>query len=163
MLYGRFDAGMWRTCGYAAFVETWPDAALRLVRKNCRARRNNSGLGILARLQLDLYRSRMLLHDDVVSDGQAKAGTLSGWLGREEGIEHLFPHFKGNAAAVVANRDLDAVAKVLRRSRKSRLKAFTRVLPFTFTRRIEAVGDQVQESACDLLREYIDLTRVVQY
>jgi hypothetical protein len=48
-----------------------------------------------------------------------------GGLGREEGIEHLFPHFKGNAAAVVANRDLDAVAKVLRRSRKSRLKAFT--------------------------------------
>ena len=29
---------------------------------------------------------------------------------------------------------------------------------FAFGRRIEAVGDQVQESPCDLLREYIDLT-----
>ena len=59
--------------------------------------------------------------------------------------------------------DLHAVAEVLRRSNKGRLKAFTGVLLFTFTRRIEAVGDQVQESACDLLREYIDLTGVVQY
>ena len=105
----------------------------------------------------------MLLDDDVVSNGQAEASTLASGFCREERIEHLFPHFKGNAAAVVANRDLDAVAKVLRRSRKSRLKAFTVVLLFTFTRRIEADGDQVQESACDLLREYIDLTGVVQY
>jgi hypothetical protein len=56
----------------------------------------------------------MLLHDDVVSDRQAKAGALSGRFGREERIEHLFPYFRRNARAVVANRDLYAVAEVLR-------------------------------------------------
>jgi hypothetical protein len=30
--------------------------------------------GILPGLRIDLYRPRMLLHNDVVSDGQAKAG-----------------------------------------------------------------------------------------
>ena len=55
----------------------------------------------------------MLLHDDVVSDRQAKAGALSGGLGREERIEHLFLHLGRNAGAVVANPDLHAVAEVL--------------------------------------------------
>ena len=35
----------------------------------------------------------MLLDDDVVSDGQTKAGALSGRLGREEGIEPLISLF----------------------------------------------------------------------
>ena len=100
----------------------------------------------------------MLLHDDVVSDGQAKAGALSGGFGREEGIEHLLLHFGRNAGAVVANSDLNAVAEVLRRSHKGWLIAIAIVLLFALGRRIEAVRDQVQESPCDLLREHIDLT-----
>ena len=60
----------------------------------------------------------MLLDDDVVSDGEAKASTLSGGFGREEGIEHLFLYVRRNAGAVVANPDLYAVAEVLRRSRR---------------------------------------------
>ena len=55
----------------------------------------------------------MLLDDDVVSDGQAKASALSGGFCREEGIEHLFLYFRRNADAVIANPDLDFVAKVL--------------------------------------------------
>ena len=55
----------------------------------------------------------MLLHDDVVSDGQAKASALSSRLRREEGIEHLFPDLGRNAGAVVANPDFNFVAKVL--------------------------------------------------
>src|SRR5215471_9757467 len=100
----------------------------------------------------------MLLHDDVVSDGQAEASTLTSRLCREEGIEHLVPDLGRNAGAVVANRDLYAVAEVLCRSRKSGFKAFAVVLLFTFSRRIEAVGDQIQESPRDFLRVHIDLT-----
>jgi hypothetical protein len=55
----------------------------------------------------------MLLHDDVVSDGQAKASTLASWFCRKEGIEHLFLYFGRNAAAVIAYPDLNFVAKVL--------------------------------------------------
>ena len=55
----------------------------------------------------------MLLHDDVVGDGQAKASTLASGFCREEGVEHLFPDFGRNARAVVANPNLNFVAKVL--------------------------------------------------
>src|SRR5262249_16217492 len=100
----------------------------------------------------------MLLHDDVVTDREPKPGSLAGRLGCEEGIEHLIPDLGWNPCAVVANPDLYEVAEVLRRSRKSRLIAISIVLLFALGRRIEAVRDQVQESPCDLLREYIDLT-----
>src|SRR5262249_43480230 len=102
----------------------------------------------------------MLLHDDVVSDGQTKAGTLSGGFGREEGIEHLILNLRWNAGAVVPNPYLHAVAEVLGRGRKSRLIAIATFLFFTPGRRIEAVGDQIQESPRDLLREYVDLASV---
>jgi hypothetical protein len=58
-----------------------------------------------------------LLHDDVVSDGQAKAGALSSGFCREEGIEHLFPYLGRNAGAVVANPNLNFIAEVFRRRR----------------------------------------------
>ena len=64
-------------------------------------------------MRIDLYGPRMLLHDDVVGDGQAEASSLSGRLCREEGIEHLFPDLGRNAGAVVANPDFKFVAKVL--------------------------------------------------
>jgi hypothetical protein len=32
----------------------------------------------------------MLLDDDIVTDGEAEAGALAGWLGCEEGIEHPY-------------------------------------------------------------------------
>ena len=100
----------------------------------------------------------MLLHDYVVSNREAKPGALSGWFGREEGIEHLISDLDRNAGAVIANRDRHAVAKVPRRSRNSRLIAIALILLFALGRRVEAVRDQVQQSPCDLLREYIDLT-----
>jgi hypothetical protein len=78
-----------------------------------------------------------------VADGQAKASALSGWFGREEGIEHLVFYLGRNAGAVVANPDLYAVAKVLRRSRKSRLIAIALILLLALDRRIKAVRDQV--------------------
>src|SRR5262245_26717554 len=77
------------------------------------AGKHNSDLGVLAGLGVDLYRTLMLLDDDVVSDGQAKAGTLTRRFCREEGIEHLLLYLGRNAGAVIANSDLNFVAKVL--------------------------------------------------
>jgi len=68
--------------------------------------REFAGLGI------DLYRPRMLLYDDVVGDGQAKARALSSGFCREEGIEHLFPDLGRNAGAVVANPNFNFVTEV---------------------------------------------------
>ena len=58
----------------------------------------------------------MVLDNDVVTDGEPKPGSLSGWLRCEKGIEHLFFHFRWNTRAVVPNPDLHAVAEVLTRA-----------------------------------------------
>ena len=42
----------------------------------------------------------MLLDDDVVTDGEAKAGAFSGRLGRKERIEDLLLHLGRNASAI---------------------------------------------------------------
>src|SRR5262249_14160490 len=107
---------------------------------------------------IDLYRPGMLFDDDVVSDGQAKASALSSRFCREEGIEHLFLYLGQNAGAVVATSDLTFAIEVLWRHHQGRLIAIAVVLLFALGRRIEAVGDQVQEGPCNLLREYVDLT-----
>ena len=56
---------------------------------------------------------RVLLHNDVVSDGQTKAGALSSRFCCEERIEHLVPDLGRNAGAVVTNADLNFVTEVL--------------------------------------------------
>ena len=55
----------------------------------------------------------MLLHNDIVANGEAKAGALSGRLGGEERIEHFLLHFQGDAGAIIADPDLDLVAEAL--------------------------------------------------
>ena len=50
------------------------------------ARKNDLDFSELAGLRIDLDRPRMLLHDDVVSDGQAEASTLASRLCCEEGV-----------------------------------------------------------------------------
>ena len=55
----------------------------------------------------------MLLHDDVMTNGKAKARAFSGRLGREEWVEYFFLHIGRNASAVVANADFHAIAAVL--------------------------------------------------
>src|SRR5215831_17148993 len=88
------------------------DSRLSSSNERSRARQYNPDFGELAGLRIDLYRPRMLLDNDVVSDRQAKAGTFPGRFCREEGIEHLFPRFGRNARAVVANPDFNFVAEV---------------------------------------------------
>ena len=123
-----------------------------------RTRQNNPKLGELAGLRIDLYRPAMLLDDDVVTDGKAQSGPFTGRFGREERVEHLLLHLGRNAGAVVANPDFYAIAEVFGRGSQRRLKIVAIGLRFTFSRRIEAVGDQVEQRPRNLLREQIDLT-----
>src|SRR5262249_55597391 len=83
-----------------------------------RARQNHSDFSELAGLRIDFYRPTMLLNDDVVTDGKAKAGPLSSGFRREEGIEHLLFHFRWNTDAVVANPDFHTISKTFGRGGK---------------------------------------------
>ena len=122
-----------------------------------RARQNDLKLSIFARLGLDFNRPAMLLHDDIVADGEAKAGAFSGWLGGEERIEDLFLHLRRNPGAVVPNRDFHTVSEAACRDRKNRLIAIAIGLGFTLCRRIKAVQDQVQKYSRDVLRKHVGL------
>ena len=90
----------------------------------------------------------MLLHDDIVSDGQAEPGALSSRFCREKGIENLIPDLGRNAGAVIAYPDLYTITKVSGCSRKRGLVTAVR-LRFALGRRIEAVRDQVQQHSGD--------------
>ena len=64
----------------------------------------------------------MLFHDDVVRHRETKAGSFTGWLGREERVEHLFLHFDRDTGAVVANANFDGGSEVLGGGPEGRLK-----------------------------------------
>ena len=69
--------------------------------------------------------TRMLFDDDVVADGEAKAGAFSGRFGREERVEHLLFHVRRNSGAVIADSDFHTIAKVFGRGREGRLVVAT--------------------------------------
>src|SRR5580692_1749890 len=60
------------------------------VGRRCRTRQNDPKFGELAGPRIDLYRPRMLLDDDVVTDGKTEPSTFPGRLGRKERVEQLF-------------------------------------------------------------------------
>ena len=95
----------------------------------------------------------MLLDHDVVAEREAEPGAFAGGLGGEERIEHFRLHLVGNAGAVVADGDLDAIAEVARRGGDRRLVGAVRFALLALRRRVEAVGNQVQQHPCDLLRD----------
>ena len=53
----------------------------------------------------------MLLHNNVVADGEAKNGAFSGRFGREKWVEHLFFDVRRHSGPVVANSDFHTIAK----------------------------------------------------
>jgi hypothetical protein len=81
----------------------------------------------------------MLLDDDVVTDGEAKAGAFSGWFGREKRVEHLFFHVRRDSGAVIANPDFHAITEVFGRGREGRLLVASVYFRSAFGRCIEAV------------------------
>jgi hypothetical protein len=67
-----------------------------------------------------------------------------------------FPRLREIASVVVADPDLEFVAKVYGGS-QGRLMGITLCLPFALRRRIKAIGDQVKQRSCNLLRDDTDL------
>src|SRR5208282_49638 len=108
-----------------------------------------------ARLGRDLEHPAVLLDDDVVADRETEAGAFAGGLGGEERIEHFRLHLGGNACPVVANGDLDAFPEVAGRSDDRRIIGVVRAALLSLHRRVEGVGNQVEQHSCDLLREEI--------
>src|SRR6516162_8752634 len=74
----------------------------RFVSRRYRTRQNDSEFTELAGPRIDLYRPRVLLDDDVVTDRKTESGSLTSRLGRKERTEKFVPHFGGNAGAIVA-------------------------------------------------------------
>src|SRR5262245_45253567 len=102
----------------------------------------------------------MLLHDDVVTDGEPKSGSFSGRLRCEERVEHLFFYFRWNTDAVVADPNFHLIAKTSRRGRKGWLVALAASLGSTPCCRIKAVRDQVQKHPREILGKYVGLPSV---
>src|SRR5262245_34903641 len=99
----------------------------------------------------------MLLHDDVVTDGEAEAGPFSCGFRREEGIEHLLFHVRRNAGAIVANCYLDTITQILSCGSQSWLAIAAIALGSAFGRCVKAIGDQIKQSPRNVLWEDIGL------
>src|SRR4029450_5237942 len=97
----------------------------------------------------------MLLDDDVVADGETKAGAFASGLRREEWIEYLFLHLKRHSSAIVADPDFHAVAEVPGGRYKGWLVVASIHLGSTLCCRIKAVRDQIEKKSCDILRKYV--------
>src|SRR5262249_23412629 len=114
-------------------------------------RQNDPDLGKFSGLCLDLDHAGVLLDDDVVADREAKTGALPARLGGEERIEHLVFHLGRYAGAVVADPDFHTITKVFRRSSDGRLVLAVIRCFHALGRRIEAVRNDVQKRAPDVL------------
>src|SRR3974390_1339652 len=99
----------------------------------------------------------MLLHNDVVTDGEPKPGSFSGCLCCEERVEYLFFYFRLDTRAVIPNPDLHTIAKASCRGHQGRFIAIAIGLGPTLCCRIKAVRDQVQKHPRELLGEDVDL------
>ena len=94
-------------------ARAWANQPTRAFTLNCHTRQNNSKFGELAGLRIDLYRPRVLLDDNVVTDGKTEPSSFTGRLCREERIEQLRPYLRRDAGAVVAYPDFDLVTEAL--------------------------------------------------
>src|SRR6516162_7164660 len=99
----------------------------------------------------------MLLHNDVVTDGEPKPGSFSSRLRCEERVEHLFFYFRWNTRAVIPNPDFHTISKAAGRGRKGGFIAIAISFGSTLCRRIEAVRDQVQKHPREILGKYVNL------
>src|SRR5262245_50373169 len=97
----------------------------------------------------------MLLHNDVVADGEPEPRSFSGRLRCEERVEHLFFYFRWDTRAVVANPDLHTISKASCRCHKGWFVAIAISPGFSLCCRIKAVRNQVQKHSRDILRKYI--------
>src|SRR5581483_8641255 len=130
---------------------SWKDCSLLLVSWQC-----DRELGKLAGLRVDVDGATVLFHDDVMRHRQPEPGAFARRLGREEGVEHLLPHLRRDAGAVVADADLDMVGAASCRGADDRLEGGAAIVRLALAHGIKAVRDQIQEDAGDFLRKYLD-------
>src|SRR5258708_29486552 len=121
--------------------------------RNCLSRQRNNKFSKNTRLGIDINFAAVLLHDDVVRHGETEAGPFTGWLRREERIEHLLLHFGRDAGAIVAKANFDGGSEVLRGGPEGWLKTRFFILDLAPGRCIDAVRDQIEKCAGDLLRK----------
>src|SRR5262245_55965168 len=93
-----------------------------------RTRQSDANLGELSGRRIDLNRPAILLDQNVVANGKAKACALPGRLGGEERIDNLYLHVGRNASAVIADRDFNTITKVFGRGRKGGLATAVRFI-----------------------------------
>src|SRR5262245_14905667 len=99
----------------------------------------------------------MLLHNDVMTNGEPKPGSFSGRLRCEERVKHLFFYFRWNTRAVIPDSDFHTIAKASCRGHQGWLIAIAIRSGFAFCFRIKTVRDQVQKHPRDVLRKYVGL------
>src|SRR5262249_2505616 len=99
----------------------------------------------------------MLLHNDVVTDGEPEPGSFSGRLRCEERVEHFFFYFRWDARAVIPNPDFHTIAKASCRGHHGWFIAIAIRRGPALCRRIKAVRDQVEKPPRDILRKYVGL------
>ena len=87
----------------------------------------------------------MLLHNDVVTDGEPKPCSFSGRLSCEERVEHFFSYFRRNTRAVIPNPDFHKIAQASCRGHQGRFIAIAISFGSPLCCRIKAVRDQVQK------------------
>jgi hypothetical protein len=94
----------------------------------------------LPRFGRHINSAPVLLYDDVVRHRETKAGSFTGWFGREEGIEHLFLHFDRDAGSIVANANFDGIPEVSGSRSEGRLETSFAVLRLAFGRTAAATA-----------------------
>src|SRR5271168_4109002 len=128
-------------------------------RAGLHARDYNGEFGELAEIGVDVNGPAMLFNDDVVAQREPEASAFAGGLGGEERIEHLRFDLLRNAGAVVSDFDLDSFAEILRRGLEGRFKRAV-ALRLALHRRVEPVGNQIEENAREFLRVDVNLANV---
>src|SRR5215813_11871937 len=114
--------------------------------------------GKRANLAVDVDRAAMLLGDDIPADRQAEPSSFAGRFGREKWLEQLVAKFGPDADAVVAHADLYHLAEIARRHLQP--EARLAGMAAAFVGGIEAVSEQVEQDAGDILRHELNGGRV---
>src|SRR3954447_17091244 len=120
---------------------------------SCRgmARHGYNELGVAVDLAVDVHLSIVLFDHNVMADRQAETSALAGRLGGEERFENLRAHRLRNADAIVAHTRLHLLTQIARCQAEHPLDAVGGFLLGTLGGYIEAVANDVDQRARELL------------
>ena len=98
----------------------------------------------------------MLLGHNVVANRKAEARSFAGRLRGEERLKELVFDFWWNATAVVADVDFNRIAQIPCRHLQGRLELRVAPLLLAFGSSIEAIAEQVETNAGNVLGDEFD-------